>query len=102
MTPENEHIILVIVLMAIPVWLIRLGGFWLAGHFKLSKGMMAWLECLPGCILMAIVAPLMLQADWVEWVAAACVIIMMFKTDKLLYAMVVGIALAAIGHAFIT
>lgn len=98
---QSKHFIIVLILMALPVWLIRLGGFWLAGHFKLSQGVMRWLECLPGCILMAIVAPLMLQADWVGWIAAACVIIVMFKTDKLLYAMIIGIALAAIGHAFV-
>lgn len=84
--------------MALPVWLIRLGGFWVARHFKLNKRFMTWLECLPGCILMAIVAPLMLTADWVDWLAAVGVIVVMLKTDKLLYAMVVGIIVAAIGH----
>ena len=99
MNTGNHHITLVIILMALPVWLNRLFGFWLGRHFKLSKGFMAWMECIPGCILMAIVAPLLLHANWIEWIAAACVIIVMLKTDKLFYAMVVGIALAAIGHA---
>jgi len=98
----EHHISLVIVLMALPVWLIRLGGFWLAGHFKLNKAVMLWLEYLPGCILISIVAPLLLQADWTGWIAALCVVVVMLKTDKLLYAMVAGILLAAIGHIFMT
>ena len=98
MSIGSHHTTLVIVLMALPVWFNRLFGFWLGRHFKLSRGFIAWMECLPGCILMAIVAPLLLKADWVQWIAAACVLIVMLKTDKLLYAMVIGIAMAAIGH----
>ena len=82
-------------------WLNRLGGFWLAGRLKLSPPVKAWLECLPGCILMAIVAPLMLKADWIEWIAAVGVVLVMIKTDKILYAMVIGIVLAALGHAYL-
>ena len=102
MNVDSHYIILVIILMALPVWLVRLAGFWMARHFKLNKVFMAWLECLPGCILMAIVAPLLLQADWIGWIAAASVIVVMIKTDKLLYAMLIGMAVVASGHALIT
>ncbi len=101
MNVDSYYITLVIILMALPVWLVRLAGFWMARHFKLNKVFMTWLECLPGCILMAIVAPLLLQADWIGRIAAASVIVVMIKTDKLLYAMIVGMVVAAMGHAII-
>lgn len=95
----NHHTYLVLALMSCGIIMTRLGGFWLAGHIKLNKCVQDWFECLPDCILMAIVAPMMRNADWVEWVAAIVVVLVMLKTDKILYAMLAGIILTALGHA---
>lgn len=90
------HPMLIVVLMALSVALIRLAGFWLAGHLKVSPRVKKWLECLPGCIIVALVAPMLLQANWKQWISAVIVIAIMIKTDNIFFAIVVGIASAAL------
>ena len=84
--------------MGVAVYLTRIGGFWLASRIQFNKYVESWLGYLPGCILISIVAPSVLQAKPLEWLAALLTIVLMWRTNNLLVAMVVGIGTVAVGR----
>ncbi|GAD52752.1 hypothetical protein MBEHAL_1512 [Halarchaeum acidiphilum MH1-52-1] len=79
--------------MAVVTYLTRIGGFWLLGRLSLSPMVRAWLEYVPGTILVALVAPELLQSGPPGWLAGAGVVLVAWRTDSLLSAMLVGIVL---------
>ena len=82
------------------IYLTRISGYWLAGRVEINRRVEAWLNYLPGCILISLVAPFFLHADWLEFIAGALTVILMWRTRNVLVAMVVGIAFVAIGRLF--
>ena len=52
--------LLAILLMALATYATRAGGLWLASRFDLSERAGAWLEQIPGAILISLVAPTVL------------------------------------------
>jgi uncharacterized membrane protein len=46
-----------ILAMAAATYATRAGGLWLAGRLRLSDRTAAWMQSLPGALLVAIVAP---------------------------------------------
>ena len=84
--------------MGLTIYLTRVGGYWLASRVTFNKYIEAWLGYLPGCILISIVAPSLLTAKPLEWLAAVLTIFMMWRSNNLLLAMVVGIGTVAVGR----
>jgi uncharacterized membrane protein len=80
-----------IVLMALATYVTRAGGLWLASRFDLSERAGAWLDQIPGAILVSLVAPTVLMGGPVEVLAAIVVVIVSLKTGSLLAAMVTGV-----------
>ena len=67
--------LLAIVLMALATYATRAGGLWLASRFDLSERAGAWLDQIPGAILVSLVAPTILMGGPVEVFAALVVVI---------------------------
>jgi Branched-chain amino acid transport protein (AzlD) len=51
-----------ILAMAAATYATRAGGLWLAGRLRLSDRAAAWMQSLPGALLVAIVAPTVVAA----------------------------------------
>lgn len=83
--------LLAIVLMALATYATRAGGLWLASRFDLSERAGAWLDQIPGAILVSLVAPTVLMGGPVEVFAAIVVVIVSLRTGSLLAAMVTGV-----------
>ena len=77
----------VVVLMAVSVYICRIGGYWLAGKVKLGDRIRSWLSYLPGCIIISIIAPLFKTATLLEWFGAIATVAIMIVTDNLLISM---------------
>jgi len=90
-----------IVLMGFAVYINRASGYWLAGRIKINKAIAAWMNYLPGCIIISIVAPFVLHANGLEAVAAVVTAVAMWRTKNLLVAMVLGIGIVALGRQFL-
>ncbi len=101
MTTTSSHTYLTIISMGIVIYLTRIAGYWLAGRMKMNAVVETWLRYLPGCILISIVAPFALKADWQEAIGALIVIISMWRTKSLLLAMIFGIGFVAISRALL-
>jgi uncharacterized membrane protein len=81
---------LAIFLMAISIYLLRLMGYWLAGFIRFSPALKTWLDYLPGCILMAIIAPSLLSSSPIQWIASGLIAVIMAKTHNLFISMLIG------------
>jgi uncharacterized membrane protein len=80
-----------IILMALATYATRSGGLWLASRFDLSERARAWLDQIPGAILVSLVAPTILMGGPVEVFAAIVVVIVSLRTGSLPAAMVTGV-----------
>jgi uncharacterized membrane protein len=83
--------LMAIALMALATYATRAGGLWLANRFDLSKRAGAWLDAIPGAILVSLVAPTVLMGGPAEALAALAVVIVAVRTGSLPAAMVTGI-----------
>ena len=77
--------------MALATYATRASGLWLASRFDLSERAGAWLEDIPGAILVSLVAPVVLTGGFAEALAALAVAIVAVRTGSLPGAMVTGV-----------
>ena len=87
----DTGILFAIVLMALATYATRAVGLWLASRFDLSERAGAWLDQIPGAILVSLVAPTILMGGPVEMLAAIVVVIVSLRTGSLPAAMVIGV-----------
>ena len=83
--------LLAIILMALATYATRSGGLWLASRFDLSERAGAWLDQIPGAILVSLVAPAIIMGGPIEVLAAVVVVIVSLRTGSLPAAMVIGV-----------
>ena len=85
------QVLLTILLMGLATYATRAGGLWLTNRLTLSDRMEAWLEYIPGAILVSLVAPAVLASGFVEALAALAVVLVALRTGSLPVAMVTGV-----------
>ncbi len=83
--------LLTIGLMALGTYATRAGGLWLASRLTLSGRVEAWLDYIPGAILVSLVAPAVLASGFAEALAALAVVLVALRTGSLPVAMVTGV-----------
>jgi uncharacterized membrane protein len=94
--------LLAIVLMALATYATRTGGLWLASRLDLSERAGAWLDQIPGAILVSLVAPTVLTGGLAEALAAVAVVIVALRTGSLPAAMVTGVVTVVVLRALET
>jgi len=77
--------------MALATYSTRAGGLWITSRFDLSEWAGAWLDQIPGAILVSLVAPTVLMGGPVGVLAAIAVVIVSLRTGSLPAAMVTGV-----------
>ncbi len=85
--------------MAITTYATRAGGLWLASRFDLSERAGAWLDQIPGAILVSLVAPAVLTGGPAEALAALAVVVVAVRTASLPAAMVTGVVAVVVLRA---
>lgn len=83
--------VLTIALMAVATYATRAGGLWLASRIEMSGRVEAWLNHIPGAILISLVAPTVLAGGIADTLAAVAVLIVAVRTGSLPVAMVTGV-----------
>jgi len=84
--------LLTILGMGLVTFATRAGGLFLIGRVKLSPFVQNWLTYLPGCVLLAIVAPSIYSGGIPDALAGLITLLVALKTRNLPLAMVVGVA----------
>ena len=95
----SPGVLLAIILMALATYATRAGGLWLASRFDLSERAGAWLEQIPGAILVSLVAPAVLTGGPAEMLAAVAVVVVALRTGSLPAAMVTGVVAVVVLRA---
>ena len=88
-------------LMALATYATRAGGLWLANRFDLSERAGAWLDAIPGAILVSLVAPTVLTDGLAETLAAAAVVLVALRTGSLPLAMATGVGAVVVLRALV-
>ena len=92
---------LVIVVMAVIVYLTRAGGYLLGLQFRHVSRLRPVLEILPGCAFMAILVPAVRQGSLLDAIALTCVTVIMWRTNNVAIATLVGLAVLMFGPELI-
>jgi uncharacterized membrane protein len=77
--------------MALATYATRAGGLWLMHRTTPSPIVRAWLEYIPGTVLVAIIAPLILQGGVASFVGTTVVVLVMLRTGHFLLAAGAGV-----------
>lgn len=77
--------------MAVVTYFTRIAGFYLVNRINVKGRMETFLEAIPGTILMAIVAPIVFASGAPEAIAAAVVVLIVWRTKSLPLAMFSGV-----------
>ena len=86
-----EHGLLAILVASAITYCFRLGGLLLAERLPRSGPFRAFLDALPGTILVALVVPSALNSGWQGLVGVAACLSVYFKTRSLLLTMFSGV-----------
>lgn len=84
---------LTIALAALVTYACRLGGWLVIARLAPGPLLAAWLQHLPGAVLAALIAPMVVAAGPAGWIAAAVGFTVMRATGAFLAAMAAGLAL---------
>jgi len=98
---EQYPVLITIGMMAAIVYATRLGGYLVGLQIRHIQWLRPVLEALPGCAFMAILVPAVRQGNAAEVVAMLCVVGLMWKTDNVVIATVVGMAVLLLGESVI-
>ena len=93
--------LLVIALAAAVTYLLRSGGLMLAGALPREGRVKAFMDALPGTILVALVAPGIFQAGVPGQAAAVATALCAWRTGNVLLSMVVGMGIVAGARFFL-
>jgi len=91
-----------ILAMALATYVAKAGGMWVLDRIEVSDRTEAGLEALPGGIIVAILAPRLVDGDPATWVAAGVVLVVAYKTENVLLSLIVGFVTVLVlrGQAF--
>jgi uncharacterized membrane protein len=79
--------------MALVTYATRAGGLWLMGRVQASLRVEAWLQQIPGAVLVSIVAPLAVKGGPADATAALLTAFIAARTRNLLLAMAAGVVM---------
>ena len=99
MAADPLAIYLTILGMAVVTYVTKAGGFLLMRWMPPTRAVRAWLEYIPGSVLVALVAPSILGGTAAEVAGAITAALAMLVTRQPIIGMIAGIAAVAIARA---
>ena len=99
---EQYPVLIAIGMMAALVYATRLGGYLVGLQIRHIGWLRPILEALPGCAFMAILVPAVRQGNLIEIASMACVVGLMWKTDNVVIATVIGMTVLLLGESVVS
>jgi uncharacterized membrane protein len=84
--------------MTLVVYATRAGGFWLIGRITIGRRLQRVLEALPGAVIAATVAPIVLTGGSSAWLAVVAAALTMIAVRNDFAAVLAGVAVAALAR----
>ena len=88
--------IAVIAVMTIVVYFTRAAGFWLIGRFTIGPRLRRMLDALPGAVIAATIAPLMIHGGVSAFAAVGAALLAVVTLRNDFAAVVAGVGVAAL------
>lgn len=85
--------------MTVAVYLTRAGGYWLIGHFRIGPRLHRVLNALPGAVIAATVAPILLKGGVSALFAMVAATVTMIVVRNDFAAVMAGVVTAALVRA---
>jgi uncharacterized membrane protein len=85
----------ILLAMLVAVYITRAGGFWLMGRFPIGPRLRRILDAMPGAVITATVAPILITGGISAWLAVATAAATMILLRNDFAAVVAGVAMAA-------
>jgi uncharacterized membrane protein len=85
--------------MTAAVYLMRAGGYWLIGRIAIGPRLRRMLDALPGAVIAATVAPILMKGGVSTSLAVAAAVAAMIAVRNDFAAVVAGVAVAALVRA---
>lgn len=89
----------VLAAMTVTVYLTRAGGYWLIGRVTIGPRLRRMLDALPGAVIAATVAPILLHGGIRAVVATVAAMLTMLVARNDFAAVIAGVAVAAAAFA---
>ena len=96
----DPFVVAVIAAMAVATYVTKAGGLWLLGRIEVSERLERGLEVLPGAIVVAILAPEILEDGPREWAGAAVVLVVTAKSGNVFLGLVGGVGTVLLLRSF--
>lgn len=87
----DPEVVAVIIGMSVATYTTKAGGLWLLSWIDVPDRVEAGLETLPGAIIIAILGPELTSGGPAEWSGASVVLLVMWRTENVLLALVCGL-----------
>jgi uncharacterized membrane protein len=88
--------LLTILGMAIITYLTRISGLWLIRYMPTSKRFKAWLEYVPGAVIVSIIAPTVFSTNLADVGAAIATLLVALRTRNALLSLIIGVIVVII------
>ena len=98
---DPQSTLIAIGMMALIIYLTRSTGYFIGLQLRHIRGIQPVLEALPGCAFMAILAPAVRQGSPSEIVAMACVVLIMWRSNNVILATGLGLAVLLLGGPYL-
>src|ERR1700694_4842334 len=85
----------ILLAMLVAVYISRAGGFWLIGRFPLGPRLRRILDAMPGAVIAATVAPILITGGISAWLAVATAAFTMILLRNDFAAVLAGVAVGA-------
>jgi uncharacterized membrane protein len=85
--------------MTFAVYVTRAGGYWLIGRVRIGARLHRMLEVLPGAVIAATVAPILVHGGVSAWLAVVTATLTMILVRNDFAALAAGVATAALVRA---
>jgi branched chain amino acid efflux pump len=100
MVDANATLIAIAMIASI-VYMTRVTGYFIGLQLRHIRGIQPVLEALPGCAFMAILVPAVRHGSISEMLAMACVVLIMWRSNNVVVATGVGMAVLLFGGPFL-
>lgn len=85
----------ILLAMLLAVYVMRAGGFWMLGRFPIGPRLRRMLDAMPGAVITATVAPILITGGISAWLAVATAAVTMILLRNDFAAVIAGVAVAA-------
>ena len=99
--PDQVSILIAIVMMALVVYLTRMGGYFIGLQLRHISGIKPILGVLPGCAFMAILVPAVRHGSLAEILSMVFLLGIMWLTNNVVVSTLLAMVILFVGHYYL-